>query len=378
MPSPSYPTCRASRRTGASAPAITCFSGAAHNIARYYGGCVVALAVCMVLQPGVCFAADGNAANPANPTIAPDSDLAALLLKLDQEIIAGQTTSPPHRNAFETWQEVGEKTLPPVSPQVVKALDDFVRQARARADVEKAAGHPLVSVDLSVFADLASAEVIRLTGPQRPASPQAPQVDMAPAQERATSISSSSPAKDPAVTPAPAASMTATTPAIKRATAAVPEVIALAAARVGPDLGRSPGGEPTTDHPATAHSEPDRASDDRAVAAATFPAAPPVSGAAGATDPSIASVYTSRGDALLAVKDVSGARKFYEFAANAGSGHAAAELAQTYDPLFLAHLGAIGLQPDNALAVTWYQKAAALGDRDAAARLTALRAEAAR
>lgn len=339
---------------------------------------MIALAVCMLLQPVVGLAADSNGASPATSAIAPDGDLAALLSKLDQQIIAGQTTAPPHGNAFDTWQEVAEKTMPPASPQVVRALDEFVQQARARADVEKAAGHPLVSVDLSVFADLASAEVKRLTVPQRPAPPQATQVEAPPAPARAASVPSSAPAKDAAVTPAPAVPTPATLPAITRVPAAAPEHIALAAARVSPDLGRSPGGEPTTGHPTAAHSEPDHVSADRAVSVATFPAAPPVRGAAGANDPSIASMYTSRGDALLAVRDISGARKFYEFAADAGSGHAAAALAKTYDPLFLAHLGVMGLQPDNALAMMWYQKAAALGDKDATARLSALRADAAR
>jgi TPR repeat protein len=71
----------------------------------------------------------------------------------------------------------------------------------------------------------------------------------------------------------------------------------------------------------------------------------------------------------LAVKDVSAARRFYEYAANAGSARAATALARTFEPGFLAQLGVIGLRPDPALAAFWYRRAAALGDRDAEAWL---------
>lgn len=98
-------------------------------------------------------------------------------------------------------------------------------------------------------------------------------------------------------------------------------------------------------------------------------AEPPAAGAGGAIEGQVATAYVDRGDALLAIKDVSGARKFYEFGANIGSARAATALARTYDPYFLASLGVIGLQPDMAVAVKWYNKAAALGDRDAIARL---------
>ncbi len=64
---------------------------------------------------------------------------------------------------------------------------------------------------------------------------------------------------------------------------------------------------------------------------------------------------------MLAQKDISAARKFYEYAANAGSARAATALARTYDPAFAAQLGELGLRPDPALAAAWYRKAAELG-----------------
>ena len=75
----------------------------------------------------------------------------------------------------------------------------------------------------------------------------------------------------------------------------------------------------------------------------------------------MAAFYAARGDEMLSLKDISAARKFYEYAANAGSARAATALARTYDPAFVAQLGVVGLKPDPALAATWYRKAAELG-----------------
>ena len=79
-----------------------------------------------------------------------------------------------------------------------------------------------------------------------------------------------------------------------------------------------------------------------------------------------------RGDAMLALRDISAARKLYESAADAGSAAGATALARTYDPGYLPNLGVVGLQPDPASAAVWYRKAAALGDRDAETRLRTL------
>jgi hypothetical protein len=95
-------------------------------------------------------------------------------------------------------------------------------------------------------------------------------------------------------------------------------------------------------------------------------------------DQSLAAMYATRGDQMLAVKDVSAARRLYEYAANAGSARAATALARTFDPSFLIRLGVVGLKPDPALAAVWYGKAVALGDRDADTLLRNLNAEAAK
>ncbi|MBV8616148.1 MAG: hypothetical protein JOY66_20590, partial [Acetobacteraceae bacterium] len=84
----------------------------------------------------------------------------------------------------------------------------------------------------------------------------------------------------------------------------------------------------------------------------------------------------ARGDALFAVGDVSGARRFYERAAGGGSARAAATVGKTYDPAFLAAIKVRGMRPDPSAAAAWYRTAAALGDPDAPRLLERLGAEA--
>ena len=77
-----------------------------------------------------------------------------------------------------------------------------------------------------------------------------------------------------------------------------------------------------------------------------------------------------RGDALLALGDVSSARRFYERAATGGDGRGATGVGKTYDPVFLLTIGARGIQADPVAAANWYRKAIELGDRAAVERLT--------
>ena len=82
----------------------------------------------------------------------------------------------------------------------------------------------------------------------------------------------------------------------------------------------------------------------------------------------------ARGDALLALGDVSAARLFYEAAAAQGSGEAAAKLASTFDPLLLRAQGVIGLRGDPDRALRWYSQAVNRGYAPAVARLESLEA----
>jgi Bacterial SH3 domain len=67
-----------------------------------------------------------------------------------------------------------------------------------------------------------------------------------------------------------------------------------------------------------------------------------------------------------------GARAYFQRAAEAGSAEAAFSVGLSYDPSFIAEMGAQGIQPDVKQARVWYERAKALGYKDADARLSAL------
>jgi len=81
----------------------------------------------------------------------------------------------------------------------------------------------------------------------------------------------------------------------------------------------------------------------------------------------------AHGQKMIDVGYFAGARAYYERAAEAGSGEAALAVGATYDPAFVAALGAQGIKPDPEAAETWYARAAALGIADREARLAALK-----
>jgi TPR repeat protein len=68
-----------------------------------------------------------------------------------------------------------------------------------------------------------------------------------------------------------------------------------------------------------------------------------------------------RGDSLFRIGDITSARRFYERAADNGSGQAALRLGESYDPSFLenAHLRAV--RADVSAAEFWYRRARELG-----------------
>jgi hypothetical protein len=88
--------------------------------------------------------------------------------------------------------------------------------------------------------------------------------------------------------------------------------------------------------------------------------------------PALVEALVARGDAMVARRDISAARLLYERAAAAGDARAASALARTYDPAFLAEIGARGINGDAALATAWYRRAISLGDSSALARVEAL------
>ncbi len=84
-----------------------------------------------------------------------------------------------------------------------------------------------------------------------------------------------------------------------------------------------------------------------------------------------AALFARRGDALLEIGDISGARLLYERAAALGSGTAALSMARTFDPDFLAARHA-SIPADPTRAAEWYRRALAFGGNEAAAALRRL------
>jgi hypothetical protein len=331
----------------------------------------VALGIALLL-PHHCRAADDVAPRPASTTAAPpDQQVAALLDKLRRQVFAGHTTIPPSDNAVETWLEVSKLTSSHLSPGAAEALDDFVHTARSAETAKQAAGHGTIALDLSVFADFAVAELKDRpidnapspTAPPAAASRPSPSEHAMPAEAR-TDMTTQPPRRDDGAE---------ATPAMLQSAAATPARVTAAAIVAS-----------AHDAPADRAMEMDSARAMPAtVSTAAMPGAPttlaeiapqPTS----AEDAALAAAYVGRGDHMLAIKDISAARKFYQYAAYAGSAGATAKLAETYDPDFLRRIGAMGLQPDVAKAVALYRAAAALGDTKAQERLHELDQEAAR
>jgi len=100
-----------------------------------------------------------------------------------------------------------------------------------------------------------------------------------------------------------------------------------------------------------------------ALAVPLSPPAPPQT----PLSPELARLALERGDAFMRSGDVASARPFYELAARSGVAGAAQALALTYDPAFLARIGARGVRGDPAKAAEWYAKSTASRERSPAA-----------
>ena len=262
-------------------------------------------------------AAAARADDPlAKQGVAPDKASAALLQKVVQQIVAGRTVSPLEDNALATWEGV-RKQAQDLTPGTARALEDFVSLSESRAETERQAGREMVAFDLRAFADMAQELLQR-------SSMHAAAQDTQPAAAAATASITTAPLADNV--PAPR--------------------IEPAAAPVKVPTGDTMFALATPKPPAPLR-------------------APPM-------QDQTAAQLTSRGDAMLAIKDISAARKLYEQAANLGNAAAAKGLARTYDPDYIRKLGVIGMRPDVTMAVSWYDRAAALGDRESAQRMQQL------
>jgi hypothetical protein len=334
---------------------------------------ILILALAGVLWPGVAMAqaakavpagAGAETANSRPDTEVPaDQGAEALLNLVMRQIVAGQTMAPEGDNAIFTWKRL-LKVIVPRSPATVKALRDFVVESRRHAADEQAAGRTVTARELSIFADEAS-DMLKGEAPESPAAASADKAAAPPAEVR-----------QPDAAPAPQIQAAA------RGTGDAAEADSRAAEAVPAAKPRTPPAEANgNDAAAKVASRTAEAIAKPAPAIAAPPAAAPARPANPQATPDQAAATAAslaRGDAMLAMRNITAARSLYEYAANAGNARAAAALAETYDPVFLNRLGVIGIKPDPAAAAEWYRKAAALGDRSAVARLQTLRSDAAK
>lgn len=319
----------------------------------------IAVCACFLLVGVTAFAAnDVPGEAPPVPAVQADAELGALLLQIEQQISTGHAISPPGDSAVNTWPRVVQRAFP-TSPGVSKALEDFISRVGSRAAEEKAAGRTDVWIDLTLFQDLATTILTSATATsasvpnfQRATSEPTPVDQAAPGPPLAEVVGMSNRidtvSYGVATSPAPA-----------------PNLAVLTTTSAGP--APTPPGNPADSKASAATSADDIDAVHPSPTAGKTALAIALS-AMGIPIPELRSMesnYVSRGNEMLKIKDISAARKFYETAANAGSGRAATALAKSYDPTFLTQLGVIGIRPDPALAAAWYGRAVALGDADA-------------
>jgi hypothetical protein len=342
---------------------------------------LIALCAGSILFGTVALAEDKGSGQPhVGTAVRADEGVEPLLRQIERQITVGHTFAPDGDNAVVTWLSLLDVVLrasPPndaASPATRRALNDFAADTRRRASEAQAAGQPAVAIDLLVFAGWATELLQRLS--TEPASSLAAEPPFAPA--------ATVPDPSPAALPTGIATQGARPTEVPNGSAQSAAPTKSRRSEIGQaQAGMPPSGSPTTSGStalAAVNKEsmtPPPAAGNTGAASAVL-APHPSATTRTAQEEAAAAAFASRGDAMLAIKDISAARAFYEYAANAGSARAAVALAETYDPAYLNQLGALGPRPSPAMAVDWYRKAAALGDRGADARLRTLGAEAAK
>ena len=315
------------------------------------------------INAGTTASSDATAAEPL-------IDTETLLRQVEDQVTKGQLLAPPDDNAFQTWERVLAR-VSSGAPEQLKALADFLVHARQKIQKDQAAGNISRSIELMLFAD--QAEQILGVDPSHSArspeaiaeTPQAvPPVTpfQPPDRPSRASDAASRPSNNPQQTPT-----TARLPPPAQSPPAQPPSAQLPSAQSPPPL--------VAAKPPITPPQPLDISPQDSISTA---AARPVPRATPAQDPAAAAAYVTKGDALLTIKDISAARKFYEFGADTGSARAALSLAKTYDPAFMSKLGAVGLASNLALAQTWYQRAAELGEPSAQVALQRIKTDGAR
>jgi len=245
---------------------------------------VLCTAMLSIALPGL--AAGKNAG--ARPAVQVNQNIESLLRRVEQKIYANHTMSPAGDSAVDAWMQVIQVIPATDSIRVGNALMAFANHMHSRADEEREAGNVVVSEDLSLFASVAEGQMAHMTA----------KTDLA--EKHPSGEASSDPPKfEPLAGPMPPM---------------VPPDVRVSEASAAP---AASGANPTV------------------LAANSVPVQPQ-----GAVQGSVAGFYAARGDQMLAKKDVSAARKYYELAASAGSARAAMQLARINDPAFVVQSNA--------------------------------------
>jgi hypothetical protein len=298
------------------------------------------------------------------------------------------------------------------SPAGRRMMMDFPNTLKKRAEAEHAAGHEDVSARFEVLSEVASSVISLQQGPNAysPLSADVgPRIDtnhaVGPVMRQAVAGATGNPDKVATGTPGPAPSSSApetsrntVAPAIQLDAHNAPVELSAnsvdTSTTTGPSSPQAPGSTrqssptkstswpeaqpnaPRTDQ-ASRSAEParivtleptsptDRMSAGEHVQASGPPPTPQLS-------PSMIETMLKQGEARLSIGDISAARLLFTRAVEAGNGKAASELGDTYNPIFLAKRGVLGLQGDAESARAWYRKALALGEPQAGRRLVDL------
>ncbi|MEO3470288.1 hypothetical protein AAFN86_00370 [Roseomonas sp. CAU 1739] len=319
-------------------------------------------------------AAEAQAAPAVELSAEPPTPVAVAVIAETAAAVAAEpppvmATSPPSAEPTATAasNEAPPSVASAVTPAAVGDPDDALRTAQAIAAplpviaypaansapaAETMPTAPLIAVPVADSSPVDDA----LPTPASIAPPPAVAVPAPdPAPSAAAPANPSPPATDAEAEPTPAPAQAATMPGIPGPPAPSVQQPAQSA---GAAASSHPSMPPIDPPPPAAAVQPVLQSP---------PGSPPLS-------PTMTAALMRRGQEMLSVGDISAARLLFERAAHGGSGAAAAALGRTYDPRFLAALGARGIRPDAAAAAEWYRRGAALGDAEATRLLQALHA----
>ncbi|HEY6432771.1 MAG TPA: hypothetical protein VIZ17_12390, partial [Acetobacteraceae bacterium] len=336
---------------------------------------------------------EGTPASPRSGTVQNEADtkLSGLLTQIQAAIESGHLSSPDKANATAYLSDA-LSLLPQASSEGLDMMRSLPGVLKQRAQQDYTQGRWQSGANFDAFAAVLSSMAAFQERSSHPAAgsaaaPESPQpgpvTHAAPQPPVAAPVASAPPAPStPSVSIANQQATPSVSPAQGKAVVVLPAPERLA--MTNPPMANLPMANPPMANPPIAN--PPAANPPVTTSAmanppmARPPAAKPPPDSAGPNaapkpavlDPAFVQQLMQRGDALIILGDISGARRLYTLAAQNNSREAALKLGDTYTPDFLARHGVEGLPPDLKQAHYWYEKAAALGDADAQQRMTSI------